>query len=107
MGYNGQQLFKNSPWAALIMWIVFIAVIAFPMLEGENIWIILGGCAIAIALIVLIFFVCRRQARINKKLKKQGKSINNVSWTKNMGLHMDEILDEQNNNDANDAKDSQ
>ena len=107
MGYNGQQLFKNSPWAALIVWIVFIAVIAFPMLEGENIWIILGGGAIAIALIVLIFFACRRQARINKKLKKQGKSINNVSWTKNMGLHMDEMLDEQNDNDAKDAKDSQ
>ena len=104
MGYLGQQLFKNSPWAALIVWIVFIAVIAFPMLEGENIWIILGGCAIAIALIVLIFFACRRQARINKKLKQQGKSINNVSWTKNMGLHMDEMLDEQNDNDAKDSQ---
>lgn len=107
MGYLGQQLYKNSPWAALIVWIVFIAIIACPLLEGKNVWTILGGCAIAIALIVLIFCACRRQARINKKLKQQGKSIHNVSWTKNMGLHMDEMLGEQNDNDANDAKDSQ
>ena len=104
MGYLGQQLFKNSPWAALIMWIVFIAVITYPLLEGENVWIILGGCAIAIGFLVLLFFTCRRQAHINKKLREQGKSIHNVSWTKNMGLHLDEMLGEKKDNDAKDSR---
>lgn len=105
MGYLGRKMAKNSPWATLVIWIVLVVCMASPLLEEDNIWIVLGGCAIAIGFLVLLFFTCRRQARINKKLKQQGKSIHNVSWTKNMGLHIDEMLDEQNDNDANDAKD--
>lgn len=93
MGYIGRQLLKNSPWAAFGLWIFIIVYIGFVsgMLffdpwEMGIIYIIIGT-----GVLIPIFFVCRRQARINRKLQEKGKSIIDVNWTQNMGMHMDEM----------------
>ena len=93
MGYIGRQLLKNSPWAAFGLWIFIIVYIGFVsgMLffdpwEMGIIYIIIGT-----GVLIPIFFVCRRQARINKKLQEKGKSIIDVNWTQNMNLHIDEM----------------
>lgn len=93
MGYIGRQLLKNSPWAAFGLWIFIIVYIGFVsgMLffdpwEMGIIYIIIGT-----GVLIPIFFVCRRQARINKKLQEKGKSIIDVNWTQNMGMHINEM----------------
>lgn len=93
MGYIGRQLLKNSPWAAFGLWIFIIVYIGFEsgMLffdpwEMGIIYIIIGT-----GVLIPIFFVCRRQARINKKLRENGKSITNVNLIQNMNLHIDEM----------------
>lgn len=93
MGYIGRQLLKNSPWAAFGLWIFIIVYIGFVsgMLffdpwEMGIIYIIIGT-----GVLIPIFFVCRRQARINKKLQEKGKSIIDVNWTQNMSMHIDEM----------------
>lgn len=94
MGYIGRQLLKNSPWAAFGLWIFIIVYIGFEsgMLLFVDIWwqgiiyIVVGT-----GVLIPIFFVCRRQARINRKLQEKGKSIIDVNWTQNMNLHIDEM----------------
>ena len=93
MGYIGRQLLKNSPWAAFGLWIFIIVYIGFVsgMLffdpwEMSIIYIIIGT-----GVLIPIFFVCRRQARINKKLRENGKSITNVNFIQNLNLHIDEM----------------
>lgn len=103
MGYIGRQLLKNSPWAAFGLWIFIIVYIGFVsgMLffnpwEMGIIYIIIGT-----GVLIPIFFVCRRQARINEKLQEKGKSIIDVNWTQNMNL----LIDEMNKNVEDKAKD--
>ena len=93
MGYIGQNLLKNAPWAAFGLWIFIIVYIGFEsgMLffdpwEMGIIYIIIGT-----GVLIPIFFVCRRQARINKKVQEKGKSIIDVNWTQNMSMHIDEM----------------
>lgn len=93
MGYIGQNLLKNAPWATFGLWIFIIVYIGFVsgMLffdpwEMGIIYIIIGT-----GVLIPIFFVCRRQARINKKLRENGKSITNVNLIQNMNLHIDEM----------------
>ena len=93
MGYIGQNLLKNAPWATFGLWIFIIVYIGFVsgMLffdpwEMGIIYIIIGT-----GVLIPIFFVCRRQARINKKLRENGKSITNVNFIQNLNLHIDEM----------------
>lgn len=93
MGYIGQNLLKNAPWATFGLWIFIIVYIGFVsgMLffdpwEMGIIYIIIGT-----GVLIPIFFVCRRQARINKKLQEKGKSIIDVNWTQNMSMHINEM----------------
>lgn len=93
MGYIGQNLLKNAPWATFGLWIFIIVYIGFVsgMLffdpwEMGIIYIIIGT-----GVLIPIFFVCCRQARVNKKLRENGKSITNVNFIQNLNLHIDEM----------------
>lgn len=89
MGYAGQQLFKKSPWVTFVIWCVLIGYICATCVTRDNFWWVLP---LAIAFLVGTFFSCRTQARINKKMREQNKSISNVSWTENIQMHLDEMI---------------
>lgn len=97
MGHAVKFSFKSDPWL-VFGFLVFLVVYIWFMtgFHGAPWWWSVIYYVIGIGILTPIFFVARRQARINKKLQEKGKSITNVSWKQNIQLHKDERLSYKN-----------